>query len=231
VRDLDWDGCWNARDLGGLRTSRATFTRERELVRSDALDGLTANGWRAVSEHGIRTIIDLRNPDQRPSSPARVAGVRVIHVPLEDGLQSDARFAELMRSGTWATSMYLGAFLESWPERVVRVLEEIASAPPGGIVFHCKKGSDRTGVVALAILAIAEVDAEAIIDDYERTASRLRTHGDALGVLDDAAALATIYERLGATPRSGVLKALDVWRAFEPTVDTDLLRAFRPRIV
>lgn len=41
-RNLDWDGCFNARDLGGLRTVDGSVTRPGELVRSDTLDRLTA---------------------------------------------------------------------------------------------------------------------------------------------------------------------------------------------
>src|SRR6185503_8406085 len=44
-RQLDWDGCFNVRDLGGLRTADGRVVRRGELVRADALERLTAARW------------------------------------------------------------------------------------------------------------------------------------------------------------------------------------------
>ncbi len=41
-RHLDWDGCLNARDLGGLPTVSGRATRWRAVVRADNVDRLTA---------------------------------------------------------------------------------------------------------------------------------------------------------------------------------------------
>src|SRR6185436_14450338 len=72
-RDLDWDGCVNARDLGGLPTVDGGITRRGVLVRSEAVERLSADGWRALRDHGVRTIIDLREDDER-SDPGDGAG-------------------------------------------------------------------------------------------------------------------------------------------------------------
>jgi hypothetical protein len=73
-RHLDWDGCFNVRDLGGLRTRDGGTTQWRSVIRADALDGLTAAGWFGLSEYGVRTVIDLpndaeRGPDLAPRPP------------------------------------------------------------------------------------------------------------------------------------------------------------------
>jgi hypothetical protein len=39
------------------------------IVRSDSVDRLTARGWSALLDHGVRTIIDLRNDYERQASP------------------------------------------------------------------------------------------------------------------------------------------------------------------
>ena len=59
-RVLYWDGCTNARDLGGLGTSDGRMTRWGAVVRSDTPARLTATGWSALYAYGIRTIITLR---------------------------------------------------------------------------------------------------------------------------------------------------------------------------
>jgi hypothetical protein len=64
-RHLDWEGCFNARDLGGLPTRDGRETRWRSIIRSDSLDDLTSAARAAMRDHGVRTVIDLRNADER----------------------------------------------------------------------------------------------------------------------------------------------------------------------
>ena len=49
---LDWDGCGNVRDLGGLPAADGRRTQRGALVRADALDRLTARAgprWRPTA--------------------------------------------------------------------------------------------------------------------------------------------------------------------------------------
>src|SRR5215211_2697291 len=59
-RLLAWEGCLNARDLGGYLTVDGRTTRWGEIVRSDSLASLTPAGQDALRAHGVRTIVDLR---------------------------------------------------------------------------------------------------------------------------------------------------------------------------
>lgn len=52
------------------------------------------------------------------------------------------------------------------PERSVAVLSALASAPKGGVLFHCMGGRDRTGLIALLLLAAIDAEPDAIVDDY-----------------------------------------------------------------
>jgi hypothetical protein len=78
-RHLDWDGCFNVRDLGGLRTADSRTTRWGAVVRSDMPDRLSAAGWSALTAYGIRTIVELRNHHERQpevEAKAQAAGLR-----------------------------------------------------------------------------------------------------------------------------------------------------------
>jgi protein-tyrosine phosphatase len=108
-RDLDWDGCFNVRDLGGLRTNDGRVTRWGAIIRADSLDRLTPVGWSVLKAHGIRTILDLRNDDERETSANnRQADVNFRHVPLDDladtsfwgywGQRPPVRYAPLLSS-------------------------------------------------------------------------------------------------------------------------------------
>jgi hypothetical protein len=72
-RHLDWDGCFNVRDLGGLPTAGDHVTRRGAPVRADSLAGLSAAGWDALRAHGVRTVVDLRNDDEVACDDAAAA--------------------------------------------------------------------------------------------------------------------------------------------------------------
>jgi hypothetical protein len=66
----------------------------------------------------------------------------------------------------WSTPLYYKDALQRWPERHAAVISAIAQAKPGGILFHCVRGHDRTGIMALLLLALAGVAPDEIVSDY-----------------------------------------------------------------
>ena len=56
------------------------------------------------------------------------------------------------------------------------MLDAIEQAPPGGVLFHCVGGRDRTGLIAIAALTVAGVAPGVIADDYALGAERAHTH-------------------------------------------------------
>lgn len=205
-RDLDWEGCCNARDLGGLRTADGRTIRWGAVVRSEAPDALTPAGWSALAAHGIRTIVDLRNDDERgnPDGP-RPEGVTTVHVPLDD--RADAEYWE--RWGPLdGTPLFFRPFLEHKAERCAAALAAVAGAGPGGVLVHCAGGRDRTGLVCLLLLALAGVEPGDIADDYEASTERLRALYERLGFGDVAARVDALVARHGTTVRAAVLDTL-----------------------
>src|SRR5688572_23930810 len=63
-RILEWEGCFNVRDLGGLTAGSRHRVRWNALVRSDLPVRLTEKGRQALVDHGVRLIIDLRFDDE-----------------------------------------------------------------------------------------------------------------------------------------------------------------------
>jgi protein-tyrosine phosphatase len=179
ARDLDWDGCVNARDLGDLPTAGGGATRRGALVRSETVDRLTPDGWRALRDHGVRTIIDLREADERAERDDP-EGVETIHIPLDRIAEHPEFWDDWMHGPQFGTPLYYGPFLERFPERIEAVLDAIEQAPPGGVLFHCVGGRDRTGLVTIAALAAVGVLPDAIADDYARGAERAHTHDPVL---------------------------------------------------
>ncbi len=125
-RVLCWDGCKNTRDLGGLKTRDGQVTRRGVIVRSDTPSRLTAAGWTALHDYGIRTIISLRThgmtEDELNVSPP-FADVTVVQAPIED--ITDAEFVrQWVDTGLWCTPLYYRDALQRWPERHAAAMAE-----------------------------------------------------------------------------------------------------------
>ena len=144
TRHLDWDGCTNVRELG-----------RGGIVRADALDRLSAAGWAALEAHGVRTVIDLRNDDELGEDLApRPPGLTTLHLPL-DGVEDTEFWKDWHGRPEFGTPIYYRPFLDHFPERTAAVFTAIARAEPGGVVVHCGIGRDRTGLIAILLLALA----------------------------------------------------------------------------
>ena len=207
-RHLDWEGCFNVRDLGGLPTSDGRVTRHGAVIRADTLDGLTAAGWEALVAHGVRTVVDLRNDDERGKDAApRPAGVTPVHVALD--ASEDREFWDIWGGGPqFGTPLYYRPHLDRFPERSVAALRAIARAGPGGVAFHCVGGRDRSGQVALLLLALAGVAPEAVATDYALSGERLRARYAALGEPDQGELLEAFLAQRGTTAEALVVALL-----------------------
>ena len=168
-RTLNWEGCKNVRDLGGMDASNGAKTRWGAVVRGDHPAKLTESGWASLHEHGIRTIISLRTHgfDEKdyPVVTTPYADIDTVIVETED--VTDQEFVEKWAtSELWCTPLYYQDALVRWPYRHAEALKAIAQAKPGGILFHCKRGHDRTGIVGLLLLSLVGVAPEDILADY-----------------------------------------------------------------
>jgi protein tyrosine/serine phosphatase len=178
VTSLAWEGCLNVRDLGGLPTEDGRRTRLGGVVRSDNVRRLTDEGWRALAEHGVQRIVDLRFPEELAEDQPREVDIDVVHVSvLGAGLdpeyvkELDAHLAANDVADHYAWSYV--EFLERYRERFGQAFAAIADAD-GTVVVHCFAGKDRTGLVAAILLRLAGVDRATIGADYAVTADNLR---------------------------------------------------------
>ncbi len=234
-RHLNWEGCFNARDLGGLRTINGRTTRFGAVVRSDSLDHLTPAGWAALEAHGIRTIVDLRNDEERRAeSGPRAAGLTTVHVPLDDIADTEL-WEYIWGNGLDGSPLYYRLFLERKPDRCAAAVAAVARAAPGGVVVHCGAGRDRTGLVTLLLLALAGVGGDDIASDYELSTQRLRAFWAARGEEDQGPEIEGLLTRARTTARALLLDiaaTLDVEAYLRSAgLSVDDLGAVRSRLV
>lgn len=173
-RRLDFPALLNARDLGGYSTLDGATTRWRSVVRSDDLSQLTAAGLEALSSYGIETVVDLRWPDEVAGMPSPVRGLSHIRYEPFSLCTPTQEEWRTRRADSTAKELWNRAMLQHLRDELRQVLEIIATASPGPLLFHCVAGKDRTGVLAALLLALADVVPEAIAYDYAESFENLR---------------------------------------------------------
>ncbi|MCD4852419.1 tyrosine-protein phosphatase [Arthrobacter sp. AK01] len=168
-RALRVDGLTNGRDLGGLERADGTRTPRGVFFRSDNVDRISPAGWEQVYEAGIRTVVDLRQPQEREGdTQERPAWLTTINVDL-DGLENTEFWAGYWDNGLVGTALYFLPHLTEMPERAGAAISSIVNAPPGGVLFHCMGGRDRTGMIAMILLSAVNTSSEQIVGDYLET--------------------------------------------------------------
>lgn len=157
---LDWPGCLNVRDLGGMPLTGGGTVLPRALVRSDSPAFLTDDGVAAARAYGPVRVIDLRRPDETALFPSPLADQ---HLPVQGPGDPE--------EGPWV-HLYTG-LLDRRPELFARAVAAVADAPEGPVLVHCAAGKDRTGLVVALVLSLVGAEPDAIGADYEETNARL----------------------------------------------------------
>lgn len=172
ARRLAWEGSLNVRDLGGYPTTDGCETRWGVYVRADNLAPLTEIGRAALLEYGIRTIVDLRTPREiethpNPFAQAGEHGVAYVNISLVNPSAPRPNFPGLTEDYSDMLDIYSSA--------IAQIMQAFADAAPGGVLFHCMGGKDRTGIIAALLLSLAHVPRDVIGADYALTAECLRS--------------------------------------------------------
>ncbi len=200
LRHLQWDGCYNARDLGGYRTVDGGETRWGAVVRADNLSRLSEEGRAALVEYGAGAIIDLRcpwelnlDPPVFTAEPPAEGEISYLNLPMID--ESDVDATTVFERATSKEEMYT-LMLDVYQAPVAAILNAIAEAPEmSPVLIHCHSGKDRTGLISALLLSVAGVPAEAIAGDYALTDTCLQPLHDRLidengGSVEERAAMA-----------------------------------------
>jgi protein-tyrosine phosphatase len=156
----DLEGIHNFRPVGPYRVAGGRVLQPGKVFRSGALEPMTPAD-REVLERGIglRTILDLRHPDELAQGPHPLSD-RVIRLSIfrEEWRQEDL-IAEL--NGLYGPGpsprRYLH-YLEIGGDRLARAFELFAEEERYPFLVHCTAGKDRTGVLIGMIMDVLGAD-------------------------------------------------------------------------
>jgi protein-tyrosine phosphatase len=193
-RFLSLEGAANVRDLGGLPIEGGGKTRRGRILRSDLIVRLGPGDEAAlIDRFGLRTVVDLRRPQERRDHPGpwERHGVRIVNAPLP----LDPDFAAERNEDM--VELYLD-FLEPPATAMTKALTTVA-ATKEPLLVHCAAGKDRTGVLVALLLEIIGVGRETVTRDYVLTHARM------------PAVAARLEAEAGRTPRHppGVIYGAD----------------------
>jgi protein-tyrosine phosphatase len=212
-RDLVWDGLLNVRDLGGHETEDGGETQFGQIVRADTVRRLSAEGWQALLDYGIRTIVDLRTDEELQADPPAEIPVTVVHVPF---LEDDAEvFEDVEQAASRAPNLAAATrdvyliFLERFRTNVAAAVTAIVDAPEGGVVVHCMGGKDRTGLTTALLLRISGVPIDEIASDYALSEERLKPRHDKWIAEAETEAERERLRRIAATPADSMVGVLE----------------------
>ncbi|MGB3307032.1 MAG: tyrosine-protein phosphatase [Thermomicrobiales bacterium] len=216
ARILQLEGAANFRDVGGLPTSDGGFVRRGRIFRSDVLYRLTERDTVALRPLGIRTVIDLRSPDEvhhYPESPLKVAGLRHFNVPI---------VSEVFSATESVAEDYL-ILLRSAREGFRTIFGHLAN-DHYPLVINCFAGKDRTGLTSALILGALGVQNGEIVADYalsERHMVRLMDiHRMAEDRSVDTGPLPNWLAGASATMEATLLAISDEWGSVRGYLDS-----------
>ena len=158
----------NFRDLGGYPTLDGGRTRWGLVYRSDALYSLTADDWATLDGRRVRHVIDLRSAQEWETRgrfrddlyPVTLHHFPVLDIPWADDDTPDLDTAYEFLLWAYPEMMRKGG------HRLAAAVETIANVNEP-VVFNCAAGKDRTGLVAMLVLAIVGVPEDVIVADFE----------------------------------------------------------------
>ena len=161
-RNLYVDGMTNCRDLGGRVTARGGKIKQNLLFRTAALDDtmsgsvVTAKGKETLKSLNLKTEIELRGG---PNGDGGTEAKSQDKSAYGEGMDINFKFVPF----AYQNGKNL-LFRNIEPVRkVFDVLGEPTNYP---VFFHCRIGTDRTGLIALLVNALLGVELQDIFQDY-----------------------------------------------------------------
>ena len=172
-------GAPNFRPIAGIKSNT--------VYRSNELSALTDEDLKELKRLRIRTIIDLRTPNERKSRLDRISsdlGIQQISIPILQLNQDVGHFKLFSYLFQNARSLDFKKYIKDFYiiiayertlqlKRTLNILSDPNNIPA---VIHCTVGKDRTGFIAALLQKLAQVPNEVIIEDYLKTNDLMKDH-------------------------------------------------------
>lgn len=171
---IDLAGGCNLRDLGGHGTADGRKVARGLLYRSGVLSYLTPADHQLLLRLELRTVVDLRRPDEIAAEPIEwPVPVRTLsfledphHGPGQRGAPWEQSASEA-EACEWMMRSY--ATMHVWLAPHLRAIFRSILQRELPLLFHCAAGKDRTGFCAGVTLSLLGVPEETVLDEFAFT--------------------------------------------------------------
>lgn len=162
----------NCRDIGGYPTPNGV-TKFGRFLRCGIVN--TPEDWEIeeLNKLNIGTSIDLRGSYEAQEGPLkleRLADADVYNLPLFEFNVATKEGMDLTLAQTYEM------IIDNYKENIAKILNVIADAKDGIVMYNCFFGKDRTGILTMLLLSIAGVSKEDIIADYQQTYTYIKPY-------------------------------------------------------
>lgn len=174
-RRLAIDNIKNARDLGGFPTLDGKVTSWGKFLRTATLDDAKDYDIKFLKDYGVKTLIDSRRESEIPFESQSYKKLQenfdYNHISLapDKGLR-EKEIRQIINREISIGSTYR-TLIDNYKK--IREIMEVLSQDKGISLFHCQEGKDRTGIISMILLGLANVSRSDIIADYEISSAYL----------------------------------------------------------
>lgn len=191
VQTLNLNTISNARELGGYKTKDGRTVRKGVLLRTAALTDASQEELDAlINSYKLAAVIDMRASYELAEDPEPVLnGVAQYNFMIMDeqmmaqraaavqDVLSDPdvdpvkRMTAILEAGIISDQMYVEFLQGDIGKAGFRDFFHVLLETPEGnaVLWHCTNGKDRTGVAAMLLLGVLNVDEETIMEDFMLT--------------------------------------------------------------
>jgi protein-tyrosine phosphatase len=170
--DMNIKSVMNFRDIGGIPTNGNGSIKKGIIFRSATVDRISREDANKFKELDIRTIIDLRAPQEVKKRRRSVDHIFTLSLPLDFQKTTRERLKPyLYKKGTEkiladiSNQLYLD-ILDTAAPVFRQIMELLVSDDGAPVLIHCQAGKDRTGILVALILLALGSDRQLIVDDF-----------------------------------------------------------------
>lgn len=165
----------NARDLGGVPTIDGKVTQWNKFLRTANLDDISDSEIEILKNYGIESIIDLRRDREIPFDSIEHKKItdnfnfNNISLAPNDEFRRE-EIEQIINREVSIGSTYRN-LIDNFPK--IKEIMEVFANTDGATLFHCQEGKDRTGIISMILMGLANVSRADIIADYEISSAYL----------------------------------------------------------
>ena len=148
----------NMRDLGNYPTKSGGYTKNGTFYRSDLPKNMDDEEIKKILKLNISTVIDLRTEEEvnRKPNSLNIKNIDYYNVSLLGD-----------KCPEFEKDIPIGYMNILSNNETMRKTFKIILNAKGSVLFNCTAGKDRTGMVAMLLLKLADVYDEDILVDYQ----------------------------------------------------------------